>query len=127
MLAVTLWGELENLVVDTPPGIGDAMLDLVRLIPRIEFLIVTTPSQLAFETVKKQVCLLKELKVPIIGVVENMKMINVKTVQHATEALGVKFLAEIPYDPSVESAIGQPQRLMATSLGKTVAQIAQIV
>ena len=47
-------GRLGLFVIDSPPGIGDAMLDLVRLIPRIEFLIVTTPSQLAFETVKNK-------------------------------------------------------------------------
>ena len=58
LLSVTQWGELDFLVIDMPPGIGDAVLDLVRLIKRIEFLIVTTPSLLAFETVKKQVALL---------------------------------------------------------------------
>ena len=48
-------------------------LDLIRLVERIEFLIITTPSLLAFEVVKKQVLLLCELKMPIVGVVENMK------------------------------------------------------
>ena len=74
LLSVTQWGELDFLVIDMPPGIGDAVLDLVRLVKRIEFLIVTTPSLLAFETVKKQVALLCELKMPVVGVVENMKM-----------------------------------------------------
>ena len=74
LLAVTQWGELDFLVIDMPPGIGDAVLDLVRLVERIEFLIVTTPSLLAFEVVKKQTALLCELKMPIVGVVENMKM-----------------------------------------------------
>ena len=74
LLAVTIWNELDYLVIDTPPGIGDAMLDLIKLVPRIEFLIVTTSSQLAFETVKKQLLLLQELKIPVLGVVENMKM-----------------------------------------------------
>jgi ATP-binding protein involved in chromosome partitioning len=69
LLAVTLWGNLDYLVIDMPPGIGDAVLDLIRLVPRIEFLIITTSSQLAFETVKKQIRLLKELKVPIVGIV----------------------------------------------------------
>ena len=74
LLTITQWGKLDFLVIDMPPGIGDAVLDLVRLIKRIEFLIITTPSLLAFETVKKQVTLLCELKMPIIGVIENMKM-----------------------------------------------------
>jgi len=76
LLSVTRWENLDFLVIDMPPGIGDATLDLLRFIRKIEFLIVTTPSQLAFETVRKLVSLLKELKIPIIGVVENMKMEN---------------------------------------------------
>jgi ATP-binding protein involved in chromosome partitioning len=127
LLAITLWGKLDFLVLDNPPGIGDAMLDLVRLVPRAEFLIVTTPSQLAFETVKKQVHLLQELKVPIVGVVENMKRAEAKTVQEQTEKLGIKFLSEIPYDDAVEEAIGNPKKLLATKLGKKVGQIAQTV
>ena len=125
MLAVTLWGNLDYLIIDTPPGIGDAMLDLVRLVPRIEFLIVTTPSQLAFETVKKQVGLLLELKIPIIGIVENMKMVRTKKVQQQTEALGIKFLTEIPYDQTVENSIGNPKKLLATELAKKVKKITQ--
>jgi ATP-binding protein involved in chromosome partitioning len=127
LLAVTLWGNLDFLVIDTPPGIGDAMLDLVRFVPRIEFLIVTTPSQLAFETVKKQICLLQDLKVPIVGIVENMKMSQTRNVQQRTEALSLKFLAEIPYDSTVEASIGDPERLLATELGKKVQKIAQTV
>ena len=57
LLSVTQWGQLDFLVVDMPPGIGDAVLDLIRLVDGIEFLIVTTPSLLAFEVVKKQVAL----------------------------------------------------------------------
>jgi ATP-binding protein involved in chromosome partitioning len=110
LLAVTLWNQLDYLVIDTPPGIGDAMLDLVRLVPRIEFLIVTTPSQLAFETVKKQVRLLQELKVSIVGIVENMKMTPTKTVQQQTEALGIMFLAEIPYDHNVKAQTGAQEK-----------------
>ena len=127
LLAVTLWSDLDYLVIDTPPGIGDALLDLVRLVPRIEFLIVTTPSQLAFETVKKQIHLLQDLKIPIIGIVENMKMTESKNVQQQTEALGVKFLAEITYDPTIEEAIGNPEKLLATTLAKKVQKIAQTV
>ena len=48
LLSVTQWGALDFLVIDMPPGIGDAVLDLVRLIKRIEFLIVTTPSLVGF-------------------------------------------------------------------------------
>jgi ATP-binding protein involved in chromosome partitioning len=124
LLAVTQWGELDFLVLDMPPGIGDAVLDLVRLVKRIEFLIVTTPSRLAFETVKKQVRLLQELKVPIIGVVENMKMNQAKNIEQETEKLGVKFLAGIPYDPRVEDAIGDVAKLGDTEIAQRIRKVA---
>jgi ATP-binding protein involved in chromosome partitioning len=124
LLSVTQWGELDFLVVDMPPGIGDAVLDLVRLVKRIEFLIVTTPSLLAFETVKKQVSLLRDLKTPIIGVVENMKMNGAKNIEQKTEKLGLKFLAEISFDPKVEEAIGDETKLLDTTLAQRIKEVA---
>jgi ATP-binding protein involved in chromosome partitioning len=124
LLAVTQWGTLDFLVIDMPPGIGDAVLDLVRFVKRIEFLIVTTSSRLAFETVKKQVRLLQDLKVPIIGVVENMKPNQADNIKRETEKLGVKFLAGIPYDPKVEEAIGDVAKLRGTAIAKQVREVA---
>ena len=125
LLSVTQWGTLDFLVIDMPPGIGDAVLDLVRLIKRIEFLIVTTPSLLAFETVKKQVELLCELKMPIIGVVENMKMSKGDSVQVETRKLGLRYLGAIAFDPLVEDAIGNQTKLLSTVVGKTIKEIAE--
>jgi ATP-binding protein involved in chromosome partitioning len=125
LLAVTRWSTLDYLVIDMPPGIGDAVLDLIRLVKRIEFLIVTTPSQLAFETVKKLVSLLQELKMPIIGVVENMKMNTAQNIQRQTEKLGITFLGEIPYDLKVEEAIGDENKLLGTALAQKVQEIAR--
>jgi len=127
LLTVTQWGTLDFLVIDMPPGIGDAILDLVRLIKRIEFLIVTTPSLLAFETVKKQVALLCELKMPIIGVVENMKMDKAKGIAGETGKLGLVYLGEIPFDPQVEDAIGDVAKLLNTAVGKKIQQIVESV
>ena len=124
LLSITRWERLDFLVMDMPPGIGDATLDLIRLIRNIEFLIVTTPAQLAFETVRKLVSLLKELKIPVIGVVENMRMNNSKTIQQQTMKLSVEFLEEIPYDPKVEEAIGNTNKLLNTTFAKKVEQIA---
>ena len=123
LLAVTQWGQLDFLVIDMPPGIGDAILDLVRLIKRIEFLIVTTPSLLAFETVKKQVTLLRELKMPIIGIIENMKMDVAEGIAEETGKLGLKYLGEIPYDPRVEDAIGVEGELLNTAIAKKLKQV----
>ncbi len=123
LLSVTKWGTLDFLVIDMPPGIGDAVLDVVRLIKRIEFLIVTTPSLLAFETVKKQVELLCDLKMPIIGLVENMKMDEASGVRVATEKLGLRYLGAISFDPQVEEAIGKETKLLSTAVGKTLREI----
>ena len=123
LLSVTQWGTLDFLVIDMPPGIGDAVLDLIRLVRRIEFLIVTTPSLLAFEVVKKQVSLLCELQMPIVGVVENMKMDKANDVQLAVHKLGLRYLGAIPYDAAVEAAIGNPQKLLETAIGQTLGQI----
>jgi ATP-binding protein involved in chromosome partitioning len=123
LLAVTQWGPLDFLVIDMPPGIGDAILDLVRLIGRVEFLIVTTPSLLAFETVKKQVALLCDQKMHIIGVIENMKQDRKQSVKSETGNLGLKFLGEIPFDNHIETAIGKTSQLLETEVGKKIIQI----
>jgi len=123
LLSVTQWGTLDFLIVDMPPGIGDAVLDLVRLVNRIEFLIITTSSLLAFEVIKKQVALLKELKMPIVGVVENMKMNTSDAVEQETGKLGLKYLGSIAYDAKVEESIGNPQKLLATEMGEAMDRI----
>jgi ATP-binding protein involved in chromosome partitioning len=123
LFSVTLWGELDFLVIDMPPGIGDAVLDLVRLVKRIEFLIVTTPSLLAFETVKKQVALLRDQKMRFIGVVENMRMEEAHGVQQEVKQLGLKYLGGISFDPKVEEAIGDPAMLLKTVVGKRMLKI----
>lgn len=124
LLSVTQWGKLDFLFLDMPPGIGDALLDLVRLIERVEFLIVATPSRLAFETVRKLACLLKELKIPVVGVVENMKISQTKTIQQQTQKMGLTYLGGIPFDPLVEEAIGDINKLTLTTLAKKTEVIA---
>jgi ATP-binding protein involved in chromosome partitioning len=124
LLSITIWGELDYLVLDMPPGIGDVTLDLIRLIENTEFLIVTTSSQLAFETVKKLVSLLEITKTPMIGVVENMKMDGSKEIRRETEKLKLKFLTGIHYDERVELAIGNVQRLLETEFAKSVQKLA---
>jgi len=125
LLSITRWEGLDFLVMDMPPGIGDATLDLIRLIKNIEFLIVTTPSQLAFETVRKLISLLKELKISLIGVIENIKMDTSDAIQKQARKLGLEFLEEIPYDPKVEEAIGNTDKLLNTILAKKVEEIAE--
>jgi ATP-binding protein involved in chromosome partitioning len=123
LLSIVKWGKLDSLILDMPPGIGDATLDLIRLIKSIQFLIVTNPSRLAFETVKKLMELLQELNIPVIGVVENMKMTQSKTIQKEAETLDLAFLGEIPYDAKIEGAIGKKDTLLKTTFAKKVQEI----
>jgi ATP-binding protein involved in chromosome partitioning len=126
LLIITKWGKLDFLVIDMPPGIGDAILDLIRLVRRLEFLIVTTPSLLAFETVKKQVSLLCELKMPLIGLVENMKFDRATGIAVKTKELGIKYLGNVPFDPEVEEAIGNIPKLFETSFAQKIQKITDV-
>jgi ATP-binding protein involved in chromosome partitioning len=123
LLSITRWGKLDFLVIDMPPGIGDATLDIIRLIKNIKFLIVTTPSLLAFETVKRLINLLKELKISVVGVVENMKMNESKTIQRQVQNLGITLLAEIPFDNKIEESIGETNKLLKTVFAEKVKAI----
>ncbi|MGQ9726573.1 MAG: P-loop NTPase [Candidatus Bathycorpusculaceae bacterium] len=124
LFAVTRWGNLDFLVLDMPPGIGDATLDLIRLIKNVKFLIITTPSLLAFETVRKLVSLLKALRVPIMGVVENMKMNNSEAIQQRVRSLNVEFFGEIPFDIKIEESIGKVNKLFKTVFAEKVEELA---
>jgi ATP-binding protein involved in chromosome partitioning len=123
LLSITKWGSLDFLVLDMPPGIGDATLDIIRLIKNIKFLIVTTPSLLAFETVRRLINLLKELKIPVIGVVENMKMNRSKSIQQQVESKSITFLGEIPFDTKIEDSIGNVDKLWETVFAEKVDEI----
>jgi ATP-binding protein involved in chromosome partitioning len=123
LLAITKWGKLDYLILDMPPGIGDATLDLIRLVKNIQFLIVTTPSQLAFETVKKLVSLIDSQRIPVIGILENMKMDESKEIQKSTETLHLKYLGKIPYDPTIEATLGKVDKLQKTVFAENIQKI----
>lgn len=123
LLSTTIWGKIDFLIIDMPPGMGDATLDVIRLIKNIKFIIVTTPSLLAFETVKKLINLLGELKIPVIGVVENMKITESESIQQKVQSLDAKFLGEIPFDDKIEESIGEPRKLLKTVFAEKVKEI----
>jgi len=127
LMAITRWGELDYLVIDTPPGIGDATLDMIRLTRGIQFLLVTTPSRVAFETVRKLLELLRGLGVPVIGVVENMVMRPSGRIRGLFEEAGAPNLGVIAYDPEIEDALGDVDRLMKTGFAETMAGVASEV
>lgn len=123
LLAITRWNTLDFLIIDMPPGIGDATLDVIRLVERIRFLIVTTSSQLTFETVGKLMNLLSELKIPVIGVIENMKMRESHFIQQRVEREGVTFWGDTPFDSKLEEAIGNADNLLKTEFGKKLGRV----
>ena len=72
LLSQTDWGELDYLIIDTPPGTGDVQLTLLQRIPITGTLIVTTPQKVSISDCRKGIEMIKKLKVPIMGLIENM-------------------------------------------------------
>jgi len=125
LLSITQWGALDMLIIDMPPGIGDAVLDIIKLVRKIEFLIVTTSSKLAFHTVKKQIQLFKDLKIRVIGIIENMKISETESIKKETKKLNLNFLGEIPFDKTLEESLGDCNKLLATNFSKIVNELFQ--
>ena len=115
LLAITRWGELDHLIIDMPPGLGDATLDMIRLVEGIRFLLVTTPSRVAYETVRKLLTLLVRLGVPVLGIVENMVMKPSDYIRRQVLEDGTAYLGAIDFDPGLEDALGDADRLRTTA------------
>ncbi len=106
------WGTLDYLVVDLPPGTGDAQLTLTQTIPLSGAVIVTTPQDVSLVDARKGLEMFRQVRVPVLGIIENMSYFmgddgkRYDIFRHgggqklATEA-GVAFLGEIPIDPRV--------------------------
>jgi len=120
LLAITRWGELDVLVVDMPPGLGDTTLDSVLLFDRAEYLVVATRSRVVLETVRRTLRLLAQTRSRITGVVENMQRDESAAVQELAREAGVPFLGALPFDESVEDACGQAEQLSATPFAQAV-------
>jgi len=72
LLSQTNWGELDYLIIDTPPGTGDVQLTLLQKIPLTGTVIVTTPQNVSVSDCKKGIEMIKKLSIPILGLIENM-------------------------------------------------------
>ena len=123
-LAITRWNDLDFLVIDMPPGLGDTILDVIRLVKRMDFLSVTTGSRLAMEVVKNELAMLKELGIPIVGVIENMKRGSNTVVEQEVTSMGISFLGSIDFDAGFEEALGDPDRLKKTGFFEQLGHIA---
>jgi ATP-binding protein involved in chromosome partitioning len=114
LLAITRWGSLDFLIVDMPPGITDATLDTLRLMRRAQPMLVTIPSRLALETLRRMVRMFRELGVGMLGAVENMCREPNALVRDEMARLQVGYLCEVRFDPMLEGALGEPERLLET-------------
>ena len=102
------WGELDYLIVDFPPGTGDVQLSMCQLIPLTGAVIVSTPQDVAMNVAQKAITMFDKLRVPVLGVVENMSYFVCPHCEHredifghggakaAAEKAGLPFLGEIP-------------------------------
>jgi ATP-binding protein involved in chromosome partitioning len=107
------WGELDYLVIDLPPGTGDASLTLAQSVPLTGAIIVATPQDVALSDVVRGVAMFKRLEVPVFGVVENMSyflcphcgertdIFDHGGARRMAEKMGVPFLGEIPLDTKI--------------------------
>jgi ATP-binding protein involved in chromosome partitioning len=120
LLAITRWGPLDLLVVDMPPGLGDAALDAARVLGNPESVVVATPSRVVVETVRRTLGLLRRLDTPLLGIIENQARDGASAVRDLAAEAGIPLLASLPYDDGLEVAAGRPARLLATRVADGV-------
>jgi ATP-binding protein involved in chromosome partitioning len=107
------WGELDYLVIDLPPGTGDAQLTLTQKVPITGVVIVSTPQAVALADVRKGVNMFKKVDAPILGIIENMSYFICPNCDHRADifstggakeeakATGMEFLGDIPLDSHI--------------------------
>ena len=141
------WGELDYLIVDLPPGTGDASLSLAQLVPLSGVVIVTTPQHVALQDVAKSIAMFRQLEVPVIGVVENMSYFICPNCnaeheifgrgggERVAQHFGVPFLGKVPLQPQVRAGgdegkpvvVSHPRAPESEAFRKVAAAIAQRV
>jgi ATP-binding protein involved in chromosome partitioning len=138
------WGELDYLIIDLPPGTGDAPLTIAQTIPITGILIVTTPQDVAMNVAVKAIGMFNKLNVPIVGVVENMSYLQCPNCneqvylfgkgggKRISEDFNIPFIGEIPLDPRImegsdtgkPSVVSEPESVQANIFTKTAKVIA---
>jgi ATP-binding protein involved in chromosome partitioning len=119
------WGDLDYLVIDLPPGTGDVQLTLIQTAPVTGAVVVTTPSDVSLEDARKAVHMFNQVRVPILGIVENMsylicphcsERVDVFSTgggERTAHEMKVNFLGALPLDPAVRAGgdTGKPVAL----------------
>jgi ATP-binding protein involved in chromosome partitioning len=137
------WGELDYLIVDLPPGTGDAGLSLAQTLPLSGGVIVTLPQQVSLDDARRGLEMFRQLNVPIIGVVENMSYLELPDGSKMdifgsgggellARQSGVPFIGSIPMDPTVREGgdsgvpvvVGAPDSMVAKALTSITKDIA---
>jgi ATP-binding protein involved in chromosome partitioning len=150
MLREVAWGTLDILVVDMPPGTGDAQLTLAQNVPLKGAIIISTPQDLSLIDARRGLAMFKKVNVPVLGIVENMSYFQCPHcgtrsdifghggARHEAERLGVPFLGEIPLhmsirttsdsgNPVVESEPDGPHAAIYRAIGTKVREQLQAV
>lgn len=122
MLREVNWGELDVMIVDMPPGTGDAQLTMAQATPLSGAVIVSTPQDLALLDARRGVAMFQRTEIPVLGIVENMATYICPSCGHIehifghggarqeAEKLGVPFLGEVPLNMAIResSDAGRP-------------------
>jgi ATP-binding protein involved in chromosome partitioning len=134
MLREVDWGTLDCLVVDMPPGTGDAQLTMAQSVPLAGAVIVSTPQDLALIDARRGVAMFERVEVPILGIVENMSYFlcphcGARTdvfahggARHEAEKSGVPFLGEIPLDIAIRESSDAGNPIVAAAPDSTHAR-----
>jgi ATP-binding protein involved in chromosome partitioning len=134
MLNDVEWGELDYLLVDLPPGTGDAPLTLIQSIPLTGVVVVTTPQDVALGIATKSLTMFRNLRVPVLGIVENMSYFECPDCgsrhhifshgggETASSTLKVPFLGEVPLNQRVRESGDEGRPLPATEPGDPAAE-----
>ena len=134
LLRDTLWGELDYLVVDMPPGTGDIQLTLAQKVPVTGSVIVTTPQDIALLDARKGIRMFEKVGVPILGIVENMSMHICTNCGHAEPIFGegggaalgadyqVPLLGKLPLDLRIRAGLDAGQPIVAADSDSAISQ-----
>jgi ATP-binding protein involved in chromosome partitioning len=126
MLREVEWGELDVMVVDMPPGTGDAQLTMAQQVPLAGAVIVSTPQDLALIDARRGIAMFRRVNVPVLGIVENMStficphcggrtdIFGHGGARHEAERLGVPFLGEVPLDLAIRETSDAGRPVVAT-------------
>jgi len=126
MLREVEWGTLDVMVVDMPPGTGDAQLTMAQQVPLKGAVIVSTPQDLALIDARRGIAMFKRVNVPVLGIVENMSMFICPKcgtrsdifghggARHEAQRMGVPFLGEVPLEMSIREASDAGLPIVAT-------------